>query len=247
MKKLLSVLLTLVLSMGLALPVMAEEAPEPIRFPDVAETHYAAEAVDWCVSRGVMLGYEDGTFRPGAPVTRAQFCVMLARVFFPEELDRFEAQAQGQPWYWPSLMALARKGILAGTWWSTDDSWRGADDSWRRTEDIWWRAEDSGNFRVDVGVSRYEMALLLYNVMARNFESISLSEQDAASQRIPDWDRVPDRYAISVSSVYAAGIITGHADGSFQGGNMVTRAQAAAVVYRLVLYLGVPMIPVVGG
>lgn len=246
MKKVLSLMLALVLCAGLTVPVMAGEAslPDVPAFTDVPPEHYAAEAIDWCVSRGVMIGYTDETFKPAASLTRAQFCVMLARVFFPEELRNFEAQGAGQPWYWASLMALARKGILAGTWWSTDDTWRGADDSWRRTEDIWWRGEDSGNFRVEMSMSRYEMALLLYNIMTRNFMSVSLSQQDAASQRIPDWDQVPDRYTISVSSVYAAGIVTGHTDGSFCGSDLVNRAQAAAVVYRLVRYLGVPMEPI---
>lgn len=240
MKKLLSLILVLALCAGLGAPALAaEDAPS---FSDVKEGHYAYSAITWCASRGVLYGYGDGTFLPDDPVTRAGFCAMLARVFFPETLAAYEAEMEvDRPWYWPSLMALARNGILAGTWWSSEDNWWSADDSWHRTEDVWWRAGDSGNFRVGEYITRYEMALLLYNIMARNYESVSLSEREAVQQWVPDWDEVPERYAVSVSGVYAAGIITGRADRSFGGAGRMTRAQGCVVIHRLVEYLGVPV------
>ncbi len=47
-------------------------------FPDVAETHWAKDAVAAAATRGVIQGYPDGTFRPNDPVTRAEMTVMAA-------------------------------------------------------------------------------------------------------------------------------------------------------------------------
>lgn len=38
-----------------------------------------ADAVDKLSALGIVSGYEDGTFRPDAPVTRAEFIAMLNR------------------------------------------------------------------------------------------------------------------------------------------------------------------------
>ena len=49
-------------------------------FPDYeAVASYAAEAMDWAVSAGIINGTTDGTLNPTGTATRAQFAVMLYR------------------------------------------------------------------------------------------------------------------------------------------------------------------------
>lgn len=48
-------------------------------FSDVAETAYYADAVRWAAERGIVAGYEDGSFRPDAAITREQLVTMLYR------------------------------------------------------------------------------------------------------------------------------------------------------------------------
>ena len=48
-------------------------------FEDVEATSWYAEAVSWASAVGVVEGYEDGTFRPNAEITRQEMAVMLAR------------------------------------------------------------------------------------------------------------------------------------------------------------------------
>ncbi len=48
-------------------------------FSDVREGSYCAPAAAWAAKCGVALGFADGTFRPGAPVSRQQLAVMLYR------------------------------------------------------------------------------------------------------------------------------------------------------------------------
>ena len=39
--------------------------------------HWAKSYIETAVQRGYVTGYDDGTFRPNQPVTRAEFCKML--------------------------------------------------------------------------------------------------------------------------------------------------------------------------
>lgn len=48
-------------------------------FTDVSGDAWCAGAAAWAKETGVVLGYEDGSFRPGAPVTREQFVTILWR------------------------------------------------------------------------------------------------------------------------------------------------------------------------
>ncbi|WP_156889886.1 S8 family peptidase [Planococcus lenghuensis] len=48
-------------------------------FRDVRPTIYYADAVQAAYENGIVNGFEDGTFRPGEAITRAQFAAMLHR------------------------------------------------------------------------------------------------------------------------------------------------------------------------
>ena len=52
-------------------------------FADVPPTQPFWLAIERVVAHGVISGYADGTFRPGAPVTRAQTAKIVANTFFP--------------------------------------------------------------------------------------------------------------------------------------------------------------------
>jgi len=58
--------------------------PDPVpppTFPDVLSDFWAYKQVEYCVGHGVVKGYDDGTYRPGDPVTRDQMAVYVARAF----------------------------------------------------------------------------------------------------------------------------------------------------------------------
>lgn len=56
----------------------------PNNFPDVVEHSWYETPVILLNNMGVINGYSDGTFRPNANITRAEFVTILAK-FFPEE------------------------------------------------------------------------------------------------------------------------------------------------------------------
>ena len=52
--------------------------PDPQK-PDYAG-HWAEDDIRWCIERGLMRGYEDGSFRPDQPVTRGELATVLRRI-----------------------------------------------------------------------------------------------------------------------------------------------------------------------
>ena len=60
--------------------ILQKQEENYMKFKDVAETHWAAKAIDELSEKGIIKGYEDGTFRPDEPISRAEVAVMLSRV-----------------------------------------------------------------------------------------------------------------------------------------------------------------------
>ncbi len=60
---------------------------EKMQFKDVEDTRWSKAAIDCCVNEGLLVGFEDGTFRPTETVTREQFATILTRI-----LDKIEGR-----------------------------------------------------------------------------------------------------------------------------------------------------------
>ncbi len=73
MKKIISLILCLIMSLSLVVCVSATS------FSDLASEHWAYENVMTLVKEGTINGYEDGTFKPSKTVTRAEFVKMIGK------------------------------------------------------------------------------------------------------------------------------------------------------------------------
>lgn len=70
-------------SLILIFVLAASTFPSSIRaaaFSDVGKEHWAYPSIEWGVSRGIIKGYKDGSFKPNNQVTEAQFITMLSRL-----------------------------------------------------------------------------------------------------------------------------------------------------------------------
>ena len=211
MKRILSLVLALILCTSLAVPALAAD------FSDVPPSHNFYPAVADCSSKGIAGGYPDGTFRPSATVTRSNFCVMLSRAFYPSDITRYTndfTTSFGS--FYPNYLALKNNFI-----WNNVSF----DEEYIYTSDF---AES-----MNLGISRYDMAQLMTNIMnARGFAA-GEAEKNAAASKITDYSSIPGQYRDAVANVYALGVIGGYSDGSFNGGGVMNRGQAAAVIYRM--------------
>lgn len=88
---------------------------EPASFADT-QGHWASLEIATAVKGGLFEGYPDGTFRPDAPVTRAEMTVVLARML-ETSLEGRGADFSDLPadhWAYHEIVALAQMGILNG-------------------------------------------------------------------------------------------------------------------------------------
>ena len=86
-------------------------------FPDVNEDDWFNITVSSLANMGAISGYEDGTFRPNEPISRAELAAMAVRFY-----DAFEAEYEegtfldvdGDEWYADAIAAAEELGILGG-------------------------------------------------------------------------------------------------------------------------------------
>lgn len=193
------------------------EPPSVGGFPDVPADSPFYDGILWCAEQGITGGYKDGSFQPAGTVTRAQFCTMLSRAFYPEDLRTYSTKPYtDQGWFVPNTMALCANGVLEGT------SFAGS---------------SASPADMDRDISRYDMAQLMANIMANKGFTASASGKSAARAEITDYRSIPGAYRDAVEAVYALGIIGGYGDGSFRGTAAMNRGQGAVVIYRTATHL----------
>lgn len=90
-----------------------EDATQIAAFSDVDNAAWYAPYVAFAASKGLVRGYEDGTFAPETTITRAELAVIIARqMALPEGKASF-ADMQGH-WAQEEVAALAATGYVSG-------------------------------------------------------------------------------------------------------------------------------------
>lgn len=205
MKRYISSLMALCLMFALVLPVEAKEAES---FRDVPTDFWAYEQINRCVQDGIVSGYNDGTFKPGNPVSYGAFSIMLARAFYASELAGYSDQgtATGEA-------IMNKHGILNGT--SRSSASIGAS---LPREDM---AQCMYNVLVDKGA-----------------KIPSDTEYLKAMGSISDFYSISPNCRRAVMVCYTTGLLGGQSDGSFGPKNPMNRAQGCVVINRLRDYMG---------
>ena len=84
-------------------------------FKDLKPGHWARRYIVQAVERGIVRGYPDNTFRPNAPVTRAEGVVMLSKFAQLLESKRLEVPYQdvpGRHWAAKDIIKAKEAGML---------------------------------------------------------------------------------------------------------------------------------------
>lgn len=171
----------------------------------------------YCAGKGIVNGYADGTFRPTNTVAKSHFVAMLARGFYPDQIAKYDTDqyktAGGT--FGPTNFAMAANGTLKNT-------------------SFQWNYSNAST--MSSGINRYDMAQLMTNIMKAKGFAASASQKTAIQAKITDYKNIPGQYQDAVKNVYALGIISGYANGAFNGNNIMNRGQAAIVIQRMAQY-----------
>lgn len=216
-KRFTTAILSLVMVAALSVPALATDLKS---FSDVPPTFWAHDAIMDMVSRGMFAGTKApdangvGEFNPNGTMTRAQFIVVLTRYLYKDELA---AMPVGDTWFANNYELALNHGLVY-------------------TNEI----GGSSNESLNKPCTRQEMALLLVRAAEQLGET---PKQLVPTQNIADYNLTPTAnsgkgvgtyYREYVRKCFSMGLIAGvDKNGTFMGGNSMTRAQAAMVIYRL--------------
>ena len=86
-------------------------------FSDVTSDSWYNQTVSTLASMGILKGYEDGTIRPNASITRAEFAAIATR-FFEETGATYEpgtfTDVTGSEWFAGAIMDAVNLGLIGG-------------------------------------------------------------------------------------------------------------------------------------
>lgn len=102
----------------------AEAVETAESFKDVPADSVFADAIAWAAATGITKGYEDGTFRPGQPISRQQFAAFLYRYACSFDYDvsvgedtnilSFDDIAQVEAYAIPAMQWVVGAGVIQG-------------------------------------------------------------------------------------------------------------------------------------
>ena len=175
-------------------------------FNDIANSGYHDYIVE-AAEKGIVNGFADGSFRPNAPVTRAQFITMLWR-------------AVGEPAAGGSLKFTDSASIAnaykdAVTWGVSKGIIQGYDD---------------GSFRPNQNISRAQMATFMFRYL-NNVEHYYYGDVQPVS--FADADQIAGAYKDAVDAIVSLGIMNGTSATTFAPNATANRGMSATVMLRM--------------
>lgn len=97
--------------------VRAEVTTTENSFSDVADDDWFNETVSSLAAMDIIAGYEDGTFRPNASITRAEFAAIAARFFENNDVAYNKGlfkDITGNEWYADIVASAVGHGLISG-------------------------------------------------------------------------------------------------------------------------------------
>lgn len=178
-------------------------------FADVAPGNWFYNDVDRVVSDGIFSGTAKNVFSPNENLTRAMLAAVLYRTAGSPEVSGtmpFSDAPKAGSWCYDALVWAYESGILRGY---TD-----------------------GSIRPNRNVSRAELGCMIARYLAFTGMDLTALDDDALSG-FSDADTVPEGMRSDVNAVCVLGIVKGTTDGKIAPNSGATRAQAAAMICRM--------------
>ena len=180
------------------------KAVKRMRFEDVEETDWFYDPVKNAFEKNQMNGLTKKTFAPNASLTRAMLVTILYRL--EQRAGSKQQEASGS---FPD--------VESGSWYEEAVNWAAGNGLVKGFED--------GTFRPEASITREQAVTILYRLESSISPLPAVSSFKDADQ-ISDWAR--DAMAWGVNS----GLISGRGDGRLAPRDLITRAEAAALIQR---------------
>lgn len=206
-QRILSALLALCIVFSLVPTALAEKADD---FTDVSRSDWYYQFVDYVTSKGYFNGTSETTFAPAENMTRAMFVTVLFR-FDGAKGDRSQS---------------AFTDVAPGEWYTDAINWAAAN---RIVDGV-----GNGKFAPNDPITRAQMCTMIerYLALYKKAWKVTLPETGSVSVMV-DENAIPAYAIAAVKQCQRHGLVNGFEDGTFRPNELSTRAQVAAVIYRM--------------
>ena len=206
-QRILSALLALCIVFSLVPTALAEKADD---FTDVGRSDWYYQFVDYVTSKGYFNGVADKTFAPADNMTRAMFVTVLFR-FHGAKGDSSQS---------------AFVDVAPGEWYTAAINWAAAN---KIVDGV-----GNGKFAPNDPITRAQMCTMIerYLALYKKAWKVTLPETGSVSVMV-DENAIPAYALAAVKQCQRHGLVNGFEDGTFRPNDLSTRAQVAAVIYRM--------------
>lgn len=189
-------------------------AKETFQFPDVPKSAWYFDDLQYILNdpRHIFAGYPDGTFRPNDTLTVDMYIKLIVTVMGHNVENGQE--------YWAST--YIEKAI--------DEGYVVLEEDYLFT----YKTNDDPYAGYKRPINRADMALIAGRALDDITDNSDYRDPIAVSSLIKDYQDISHYQKWNVVKCYDLGILTGFPDGEFKPDNILTRAEAVAVIRRLI-------------
>ena len=220
-KKILATAITAVVALTSVLPVSAidygkeyENKPSgtyDVKFKDVPRNNWAFEYIGEMQKRGIINGYPDGKYYPDNYVERCEFAKIMvgaAGLRTGDASGEYFADVKYNDWFYEYVETA--KEYLTG-----------------------YKSFGQNYFRPNNYALREDIAVALVKLKGYDTKN---TDQNILQTMFSDYDSISASAKPYVATAVDRGLVSGYDDGTFKGQDSITRAEAAAMLWRAYQY-----------
>ena len=184
----------------------------PQTFDDIS-SHWAKINIESLATRNIAFGRKDKQFAPDDYITRAEFAVMITRALgiTEKEGSKIFSDVQNE-WFAEDINTAYESGLING--------------------------RNDGKFYPNEKIMRRDMAVMINNALKFADKETKIPDIKQELSIFNDKRIIADYAKESTAICVNAGIIMGRETKDFDPDNNATRAEASAIIERMLKYLG---------
>ncbi len=185
------------------------KTPAPSGFFEDTTSHWAKEYIDILAYNGIINGKTPTTYAPKDYITRAEFAKLISTAFSIKTDSDFSqfTDIKKSDWFYSYVSALNLADIVHGT--------------------------SSTGFSPRNTITREDSVTILMRV----YEKFEKLPQSVSLSDFSDYENISSYAINSIGAAKRLGIVQGTSSGQFCPDSPVTRAEAAALLYRTIIAL----------
>jgi hypothetical protein len=178
-----------------------------VSFSDLPTVHWAFHDINFLAGKGLVKGYNDGSFKPQQNISRQEFAVLVERI---AEMNGNNITGYALPYKDAGQIAgWARQAVAAATFLGI------------------FQGDAEGKFNPHEFISRAEITVVLIRVLGKEKEVVSLLQASPFTDVENHWAKGYIALAKNLQ------LVNGYADGSFKPQGKASRAEVCAMLVRL--------------